>query len=31
MNVLEFLNIICYASDKVEHDKAAIEKWKRRH
>ena len=29
--VREFLNIVCYAKDRVEFEKRNIEKWKRRH
>ena len=31
MNVIEFLNMICYTSDKAEKRKRDIEDWKRRH
>lgn len=31
MNIIEFLNIICYIRDKAEKEKADIEKWKRTH
>lgn len=31
MNVVEFLNIICYTIDKNEHDKEKIEQWKKTH
>ena len=31
MEVMEFLNIVCYARDKAEERKRSIERWKRRH
>lgn len=31
MNILEFLNVICYIKDKGEKEKADIERWKRTH
>ena len=31
MNVVEFLNTICYIRDKNEYEKEQIEKWQRTH
>ena len=31
MTALEFLNYICYANDKAERAKEALDKWKRTH
>lgn len=31
MNIVEFLNVICYIKDKAERDKAEIEKWRKNH
>lgn len=31
MNVVEFLNTICYIKDKVEYDKELMEQWRRTH
>ena len=31
MNIVEFLNILCYRRDKREWEKAELEKWKRTH
>ena len=31
MNVVEFLNIICYIKDRAAKEKEDIEKWKMRH
>lgn len=31
MNVIEFLNVICYIKDKNEKEKADMERWKRTH
>lgn len=31
MNVVEFLNVICFIKDKAEKDKADLEKWRRSH
>lgn len=31
MTAMEFLNIICYAKDREERDRRALEDWKRRH
>lgn len=29
MNVVEFLNLLCYLKDRSEHQKELIEKWKK--
>jgi hypothetical protein len=31
MDVVEFLNIMCYIRDKAEKEKEDIERWKRTH
>lgn len=31
MNVVEFLNIICYLKDKAEYKNKEIDKWRRSH
>lgn len=31
MTAIEFLNILCYRNDKLEEQKAQIEKWKKLH
>ena len=29
MNIVEFLNLLCYIKDRNEHQKQMIEKWKK--
>lgn len=31
MPAIEFLNVICYIRDKTEEERAAMEKWQKRH
>lgn len=31
MNVVEFLNVICYLNDKAEEDKRRMDQWKKTH
>lgn len=31
MNVLEFLNLVCYGRDKLEYERRQLEQWKKTH
>lgn len=31
MSAIEFLNVICYIRDKTEEERAAMEKWQKKH